>query len=119
MHSQTLIVRTVTFAYPSSSAFVFDDFTIQFSPGWTGIVGPNGLGKTTLLRLIAGELSPVKGHIECSGTVAYCPQRTDDPPTAWHGFMDAKDPRACLWRGRFADRSGLARSLDNPKSRPA
>lgn len=101
MQAQTLRVRAVTFAYPSSSAFVFDDLTLQFGPGWTGIVGPNGLGKTTLLRLIAGELSPVRGHIECSGTVAYCPQRTDDPPASWQALMDATDPQACLWRGRL------------------
>ncbi|MBP8303157.1 MAG: ABC-F family ATP-binding cassette domain-containing protein [Phycisphaerae bacterium] len=101
MGSQILILRTVTFAYPSSGAFVFDNLTLQFGPGWTGIVGPNGLGKTTLLRLIAGELSPVRGHIECSGTVAYCPQRTDDPPPGWGDFMGAADPAACAWRGRL------------------
>jgi len=101
MSSQTLILRTVTFAYPSSSLFLFEDFSIQFTSGWTGIVGPNGLGKTTLLRLVAGELEPAQGHIECPGRVAYCPQRTDDPPPAWGEFMAATDPRACRWRGRL------------------
>ncbi len=101
MSSHSLILRAVTFAYPSSSDFIFDNFTLQFSPGWTGIIGANGLGKTTLLRLIAGELSPVQGHVECSGTVAYCPQRTDDPPAGWLDFMDASDPAACARRGRL------------------
>lgn len=101
MSSQTLILRTLTFAYPSSSQFLFEDFSVQFSTGWTGVVGPNGLGKTTLLKLIAGELEPVQGHIECHGSIAYCPQRTDDPPPAWDAFMQATDARACKWRGRL------------------
>lgn len=101
MVSQTLSLQAISFAYPSSSAFVFEDFTVQFDLGWTGIIGPNGLGKTTLLRLIASQLEPIRGRIQCSGTVAYCPQRTDDPPDAWHDFMEAQDHIACIWRGRL------------------
>lgn len=101
MVSQTLSVQAVSFAYPSSSAFIFEDFTLQFDRGWTGIVGANGLGKTTLLRLITGELEPVQGCIQCSGSVTYCPQRTDDPPEVWQTFMEATDPDACRWRGRL------------------
>jgi macrolide transport system ATP-binding/permease protein len=101
MSSQSLILRALTFAYPSSSRYLFEDFSLQFNAGWTGIVGPNGLGKTTLLRLTAGELEPVQGHIECHGRVAYCPQRTDNPPPAWDDFMEAIDSRACMWRGRL------------------
>ena len=33
----------------------------------TAIVGPNGMGKTTLLSVIAGVLSPQKGHVEIDG----------------------------------------------------
>lgn len=51
--------------------------------------------------MIAGELEPTQGQIECIGTVAYCPQRTDDPPAPWHDFMEATDQRACMWRGRL------------------
>jgi len=101
MVSQTLSLQAVSFAYPSSSTFIFDGLTIQFDRGWTGVIGPNGLGKTTLLRLIAGELEPVQGHIQCSGAVTYCLQRTDDPPEVWRAFMEAKDRSACMWRGRL------------------
>ena len=35
----------------------------------TAIVGPNGMGKTTLLGVMAGVLSPQKGHVEIDGLV--------------------------------------------------
>lgn len=35
-----------------------------------GLMGPNGSGKTTILRLIAGITHPTKGHIRVNGVVA-------------------------------------------------
>jgi ABC-2 type transport system ATP-binding protein len=32
-----------------------------------GVIGPNGMGKSTLLGVLAGVLSPVEGHIEING----------------------------------------------------
>src|SRR5262245_4443044 len=33
----------------------------------TALIGPNGMGKSTLLALIAGALSPIKGYISIDG----------------------------------------------------
>lgn len=38
------------------------------------VLGPNGGGKTTLLKALVGELEPVAGSLEVSGRVAYLPQ---------------------------------------------
>lgn len=41
-----------------------------------GIVGDNGLGKSTLLKLLSGELNPDSGHVHTIGNTCYLPQDT-------------------------------------------
>ncbi len=41
------------------------------------VVGPNGVGKSTLLRVLAGELKPDSGTVTAAGTVGYLPQERD------------------------------------------
>lgn len=50
------------------SDFAISGISAQLKPGCiTGIVGPDGAGKTTLVRLIAGLLKPTEGRIEVFG----------------------------------------------------
>jgi ATP-binding cassette subfamily F protein uup len=49
---------------------LFSDFTyIVLRMQRLGIVGPNGCGKSTLMKLIAGEILPDMGHIDIGETV--------------------------------------------------
>lgn len=86
-------IEHVSFAYPAS---VFDssptpaledvNFTIDQSTK-LGILGPNGGGKSTLIKLILGILKPTKGHVRVfghspaqarnRGLIGYLPQRIE------------------------------------------
>jgi ATPase subunit of ABC transporter with duplicated ATPase domains len=69
-----LSLSHVSFSWPDGTP-VFTDLTAVFTAGRTGLVGPNGTGKTALLRLIAGELAPDGGTVATSSPVAYLPQK--------------------------------------------
>lgn len=50
------------------------------SSGKIGLVGPNGIGKTTLLRILAGQTAPTSGqiHLARGSRVGYLPQNASD-----------------------------------------
>lgn len=65
---------------------VLSDFNIEFESGKIiGLLGPNGCGKTTFLKLVAGLLTPENGEIRVCGVpvseetnkyISYLPERT-------------------------------------------
>jgi ABC transport system ATP-binding/permease protein len=60
---------------------LIDNFSYEFSPeDRVGIIGPNGIGKSTLLDLITGRQQPDSGLIEVGSTVhfGYFDQHADD-----------------------------------------
>lgn len=81
-----LHLKDLEFSYPKSCLLVVEGLTASFSPGWISICGANGCGKTTLLKLIAGELVPQGGSIDCRGTLALIAQTTLQPPPGLDDF---------------------------------
>lgn len=61
-----IILENVSFAYKQGK--ILEDVTLFIHPGeFASIVGPNGGGKTTLLKLILGLLKPDRGQIRIFG----------------------------------------------------
>lgn len=59
-----ICVKNLWFRYPGAKNFVLKSFCWKKdTPGTIGLLGTNGCGKTTLLKLIAGSLSPIQGSI--------------------------------------------------------
>jgi ABC-type Mn2+/Zn2+ transport system ATPase subunit len=85
MTSHTVAVEDMAAAY--NGAPVLEDVSFRAAPGQSVcVLGPNGGGKTTLFRVLLGELEPATGRIELSGRPAYVAQtertRLDFPVTA-------------------------------------
>lgn len=61
------------FSWPDGSP-VFRDLSATFNTGRTGLIGANGSGKTTVLRMVVGGLIPTSGSVTVTGHVGYLPQ---------------------------------------------
>lgn len=59
---------------------VFSDLDLSFVRERAGLVGRNGVGKTTLLKLIAGELEPHAGSVSVNGTLGLLRQTVQVGP---------------------------------------
>jgi ATPase subunit of ABC transporter with duplicated ATPase domains len=83
----------LSFSYTGAVA-VLTDVTLRLSQGWFGVVGPNGCGKTTLLRILAGELTVDPESITRIPTdmvMQYCPQRVGQLSPAISHFVLSSD----------------------------
>ncbi len=68
----TKIINCRNLSYNYGERCMLRDFTYHFSRyEKVGIVGENGVGKSTFLNLIIGELAPVSGEIEQGETVRF------------------------------------------------
>lgn len=58
-----LELQNLSFTYPTTDQPLFTNLSLALGKGLVGLIGDNGCGKTTLLRLIAGELTPQSGTL--------------------------------------------------------
>jgi ATPase subunit of ABC transporter with duplicated ATPase domains len=91
---------------------LLDRLNFTFRPHRHGLVGANGVGKSTLARLLAGQLAPTRGAIAKPArlTVRYLPQ--DEPRAAITGGAGATvaDALEDFWAGLDAPLPDCARA---------
>lgn len=90
-----LAVRNLAFTHPGDIGG-FSDVSFKTPTGVTAaLIGVNGVGKTTLMRLLAGDLSPDDGMVDVPGMFVWMPQEVGFGP-----HEAQRDIRRML--GRFA-----------------
>ena len=99
--SAQVAVRGLSFRYATQDAPVLDDLDASFPRGFTGVVGANGRGKSTLLELLAGALQPDAGEVLAPAHRVHCPQRTDRPPEGLETLLGGEDAESWVIRGRL------------------
>ena len=100
----------VTFKYPSSDQFSLGTVSFSIKQGSiTAIVGPSGAGKTTLVDLILGVLSPSSGEILISGV------KPSEASRQWPGAMSYVPQNVTIASGTIAENVTLGyERLDVP-----
>lgn len=83
-----VVFNDVSFLYETSKAVLLNSLSVGFGQGWTGVIGANGSGKTTFLKLATGLLLPSSGNVSSFGISVYCRQRTDEPPVRLPDFLN-------------------------------
>ena len=72
-------IEHLWFSYTGRPSYILLDIDVEISKGeYVSIIGENGCGKTTLMRLLLGNLKPTKGSIALDTKfIGYVPQRND------------------------------------------
>ncbi|HUH77213.1 MAG TPA: ATP-binding cassette domain-containing protein, partial [Devosia sp.] len=90
---------------PDAGRPIIRNFSLTMTgPERVAISGPNGSGKTSLLRLLCGDLVPSAGHVERIGRMAFLDQTISliDPALSIRDNFRALNPQADDNTGRAA-----------------
>ncbi|HOO70093.1 MAG TPA: ABC transporter ATP-binding protein, partial [Bacteroidales bacterium] len=93
---------------------LFEDITLQLHCGKiTGILGPNGIGKSTLLKTIAGLLPPLKGSVIPQGLPRDRDLCAFVPAQPWRASNFSVEDTVSTGRYRYTNWLGL----ENPEGK--
>ena len=93
-----VVFTSVNFIYPKSDKETLLDITLELKSGSsTAIVGPSGAGKTSLVDILLGVLSPDKGEVLVSG------MRPLDAVSKWPGAISYVPQDVALSNGTIRE----------------
>ncbi|MCP4306789.1 MAG: ABC-F family ATP-binding cassette domain-containing protein [bacterium] len=95
--------RDLSFSY-TAAVPILADVSCSIGDGWTGVVGINGAGKTTVLRLVDGTLAADAGVVMLDppqGLIVHCPQTADTVDVNIEALAAAWDGEAQALLGRL------------------
>jgi ABC-type Mn2+/Zn2+ transport system ATPase subunit len=97
------LAQTIELAAGYGRLVAIEDVTFAVEPGQRiALLGPNGGGKSTLLRVLQGTLKPLRGRLEVRARCATVPQtersRLDFPVSALDVALMGALPRLDWWR---------------------
>lgn len=109
-HIPAFVLHQVTCQFATGQT-LFGPLSVSLEPSLCGLVGRNGVGKTRLLRLLAGLDSPAGGHIERAAAVTWVAQQpTLTPETTLATLLGYASVFAAL--SRLEQGQGLADDFD-------
>ena len=101
MSDLSLLFQNLSFTYDRATQAIINNLSVHFTPGWTGIVGANGVGKSTILKLATGDLEPIQGRVIIPEFTIYCQQRTDNAPAQLVDLISSMDGEGFGIKGRL------------------
>lgn len=75
LHRQALVLENLSHGYDAETLFTQGDIILE-AGARLAVIGENGVGKSTLLRCLIGEIQANKGAVKWAenATIGYCPQ---------------------------------------------
>ena len=110
MKKEIVTLKNISVEFEGNTALHDHNLTV-YEGDFIGIIGPNGGGKTTLLRVILGLVKPSKGEVKVLGTtpekarshIGYVPQmmevERDFPISVWDTVLMGRLVHKGLFRG--------------------
>ncbi|ABS78299.1 hypothetical protein CbuD7D7780_04395 [Coxiella burnetii] len=104
-----ILINHLSYTIPDSLVR-FEGLTLSLEQRRYGIIGDNGVGKTTLLKLIAQIIKPKQGSVQTNSLVVSCPQnyeptKANETVAETLGIADKLEALARINQGDFHDRN--------------
>ena len=85
-HRMSLICDNVAFTYPGAKHPLFTDVSFQLAtPGFHSFFGPSGVGKTSLAKIITGNIAKGSGRVSTNGITTLLYSHNKERLPGWSG----------------------------------